>query len=77
MKFGQICFKVLPLMQCKVMQQIFHSFCSIVKKWSKLDQKTQLLAFFHRFFDHTLLHPMSEAPSFLPNQRSHAYTYSW
>ena len=34
-------------MQCKVMHHIFDSFYSILKKWSKLGQKTDFLAHFY------------------------------
>ena len=43
---GQICFKFWPPMQSKVMHDIFDSFYSVLKKWSKLDQKTDFLAYF-------------------------------
>ena len=52
-------------MQCKVMHQIFNSFYSILKKWSKLGQKTDFLAHFERFFVYyTLLRLMIYAPIF-------------
>ena len=44
---GQISFKFWPPMQCKVMHHIFDSFYSILKKWSKLGQKTDFLAHFY------------------------------
>ena len=42
----QICFKFCLLMQFKVMHQIFDSFYSAPKKWSKLGQKKDFLAHF-------------------------------
>ena len=39
------------------MHQICYCFYCIIKKWSKLSQKTGFLAYFDRFFDYTLLHP--------------------
>ena len=38
--------KFWPVMQCKAMHQIFDRFYSILKKRSKLGQKTDFLAFF-------------------------------
>ena len=64
MKFGQICLKFWPLIQCQVMHQIFDSFCSVLKKWSKLGQKTHFVASFQRFFNHAFLCLMSYAPIF-------------
>ena len=49
-------------MQCKVMRQICDSFYSVSNKTSKLGQKADFSAHFQRFFDHTLLRPMGEAP---------------
>ena len=46
LKCGQICFKFCLPIQCKVMHQIFDSFYSISKKWSKLGGKTDFLAEF-------------------------------
>ena len=51
LELGQICFKFCLPEQCKVMQHIFDSFYSIVKKWSK-GQKTDFLAHFQRFSVH-------------------------
>ena len=43
---------------------ICDSFCSIVKKLSKLGETTHFVACFQRFFDHALLHPLSDTPIF-------------
>ena len=46
---GQICFKFCLLMQCKVMHQIFDSFYSVSKKWSKLGKKIIFCLIFRGF----------------------------
>ena len=62
---GQICFKFCLPMQCKVMHQIFDSFYSISKKWSKLgEKKKRFSGSFLELFVYTLLHPMSYDPIF-------------
>ena len=61
---GQICFKFWPQIQCKVMHDIFDSFYSILKKWSKLGQKTDFLAHFQRILVYTLLCLIIYAPIF-------------
>ena len=64
---GQICFKFCLPMQCKVMHQIFDSFYSILKKWSKLGEKTDFLAHFLEIFSLHTLTPYHLGPNLLPN----------
>ena len=54
---SQLCLKFWSVIQYKVMHQICYCFYCIIKKWSKLSQKTGFLAHFERFFDYTLLRP--------------------
>ena len=63
-KCGQIGLKFCPVMLYKVMHQILDNFYSILKKWSKLSQKSDFLAAFQRFFVYALLRLMSHAPVF-------------
>ena len=66
---GQIYSKFCLPMQCEVMHQIFDSFYSIVKKWSKLGQKLTFLLIF-RGFPFTPCYALGLCPNFLPNKRS-------
>ena len=53
-------------MQCKSKYQIWYSFLYSPENSNERSQKTDLLAFFQRFSDHTLLRPMVHAPIFFP-----------
>ena len=71
---GQISFKFCLPMQCEVMHQIFDSFYSISKKWSKLGEKN----FFSGSFLAFRLHPPTPyelQPNFLPTEMSPGDTY--
>ena len=47
------------------------------KKFLKIQPKTEFLANFWKFFDYTLLRPFTNAPIFMPNERSYGYVISW
>ena len=55
---------IWQVMECKAVHQVFDTLYSILKKRSKLSQKTDFLAHFERFFNYTLLRPPSYVPIF-------------
>ena len=60
-KCGQNVFQFEPVMQRNLMYQIFDNFYRMLKKWSKLVQKTDFLA---HFFPFCALTPLELHPDF-------------